>query len=94
MILDRESETEAQTRRKEAPMSKILITLITGALTVVPTTAALAASPRGDTYYVVRCADGNEYEAVDAHAVELGGKAHAVALFSQHTRLQCWLVRP
>ena len=94
MMLGRKSETETQTRRKEAPMSKILITLIAGALAVVPTSVALAATPRADTYYVVRCADGNEYEAVDAHAVELGGKAHAVELFSQHTGLQCWLVRP
>ncbi len=67
--------------------------VIAGALAVVPTTSALATTPRADTYYVVRWADGKEYEAVDAHAVELGGKALAVALFSQHTGLQCWLVR-
>jgi hypothetical protein len=78
-------------------MRKILIPLIAGVLAVGLAPSALAAGPRADTYWVVQCADGNTYEAVDAHAVDpgnkdLGGKSLAVYLFSQHTGLECWLV--
>ena len=49
-------------------------------------TAALA--QRADRYYQVVCFDeqGQRFEAesVDAHAVEQGGKGHAVELFSQN----------
>ena len=40
--------------------------------------------------------DGNTYEAVDARAVERGGKEHAVELFSRNNPfgLTCWLEGP
>ncbi len=74
-------------------MRKLVIPLIACLVVLGFAPAAVAATPRADRYYVVVCDDGNEYEAVDAHAVEQGGKAHAVALFSQNTPLglTCWL---
>ena len=74
-------------------MRKLAIPLIAGLVALGFAPTALAATPRADRYYVVKCNDGNEYEAVDARAVEQGGKAHAVALFSRNTPfgLTCWL---
>jgi hypothetical protein len=77
-------------------MRKILTPLIAGVLAVGLAPSALAVGPRADTYWVVKCIDGNTYEAVDAHAVDprgtgLSGKSLAVYLFSQHTGLECWL---
>ena len=76
-------------------MKKIAVPLIAGILALGFTPSASAATPRADRYYVVVC-NGTEYESVDAHAVELGGKAYAVALFSQHYPfdLQCSLEGP
>ena len=62
-------------------MKKIAVPLIAGILALGFMPSASAATPRADRYYVVVC-NGTEYESVDAHAVELGGKAYAVALFS------------
>lgn len=78
-------------------MRKILIPLIAGALTAGLAPSALAAGPRADTYWVVKCSDGNTYEAVDEHAVDprgtgLSGKSLAVYLFGQNTGLECQLV--
>jgi hypothetical protein len=77
-------------------MRKILIPVIAGALTVGLAHPAFAESPRADSFYVVTCSDGNEYEAVDAHSVELGGKSLAVELFSSNTPLglECELIGP
>jgi hypothetical protein len=78
-------------------MRKMAVSLIGAVMAVSFTTTAHAATtPRADRYYVVVCNDGNEYESVDAHAVEQGGKADAVALFSQNTPfgLTCWLEGP
>ena len=60
------------------------------ALLLVTAPAALA---RTDAYYTVVC-DGVAYESVDAHAVDLGHKDDAVALFSQNTGLSCSLTGP
>jgi hypothetical protein len=75
-------------------MRKIVVSLIAALMAVGFTSTALA-TPRADTYYTVVC-NGAEYESVDAHAVELGGKAHAVALFSEHYPfgLECSLEGP
>jgi hypothetical protein len=77
-------------------MRRILIPLIAGVVALGITPSALAGGTREDRYYVVACDDGNTYEAVDAHAVEQGGKAHAVWLFSHNTPfgLDCWLTGP
>ena len=77
-------------------MRRVMALLIGAVVAVGFAPTAHAATPRADAYYVVTCDDGNSYEAVDAHAVELGGKAHAVAMFSQNTPfgLHCWLVGP
>ena len=74
-------------------MWKLVIPLIAGLVSLGVAPAALADTPRADRYYIVTCSDGNEYEAVDAHAVEQGGKAYAVWLFSHNTPfgLTCWL---
>jgi hypothetical protein len=76
-------------------MRKIAVPVVVGILALGLTPTALAATPRADAYYVVVC-NGSEYESVDAHAVELGGKDHAVYLFSQHYPfgLECALQGP
>jgi hypothetical protein len=73
-------------------MKRIAVPLVAGILALGFTPSAFAATPRADRYYVVVC-NGTEYESVDAHAVELGGKALAVSLFSEHYpfQLQCSL---
>jgi hypothetical protein len=78
-------------------MRKFLVPLIAGVLAVGLAPSALAVGPRADTYWVVHCADGNYYEAVDVHAVDprgtgLSGKSLAVFLFGQNTGLECQLV--
>jgi hypothetical protein len=77
-------------------MRKFLIPVIAGVIALGCAPSALAGTQRADSYYVVRCNDGNDYEAVDAHAVEQGGKALAVWLFSHNTPfgLECWLTGP
>lgn len=76
-------------------MRKIAAPLVAGALALVLTSPALAATPRADAYYTVVC-DGTAYESVDARSVELGGKDGAVALFSQNYPfdLKCSLEGP
>jgi len=60
------------------------VTKILTAAAVVAASLGLAstafAGSRADTYYTVFC-DGIAFESVDAHAVEQGGKAAAVAKF-------------
>jgi hypothetical protein len=72
-------------------MRKLLIASLAVAGLTLLAPSASAAGPRADSYWVVHCADGNTYEAVDSHAVSPGGKDHAVELFSQNTGLECWL---
>jgi hypothetical protein len=74
-------------------MRKIAVSLIVAAMAVAVPTAASAAGPRAEAHYTVVC-DGIAYESVDAHAVELGGKAHAVDLFNEHLGEQCSLEGP
>jgi hypothetical protein len=73
-------------------MKRIVVPLVAGILALGFTPSAFAATPRADTYYTVVC-DGIEYESVDAHAVDQGGKAHAVELFNQHFGAGCSLER-
>ena len=74
-------------------MRRIAAPLVAGIMALGFTPTALAATPRADTYYTVVC-DGTEFESVDAHAVEQGGKAHSVALFSEHKGVSCSLIGP
>lgn len=68
-------------------MKKIsVVVAVLGVTLLAPT--ALAGS-RADDYYTVFC-DGVPYESVDWHAVELGGKAEALARFP---RADCELIR-
>lgn len=81
-------------------MKRLALSLVVGVSALAWAPAADAASPRADTYYVVMCTDtdGNliQAESVDAHAIEQGGKAQAIALFSQHYPfgLTCWAEGP
>jgi hypothetical protein len=69
-------------------MRKILISMFAGAALLVPASAATADTPRVDRYYTVVCVDPAnpdvtlEAESIDAHAIEQGGKKHAIELFS------------
>jgi hypothetical protein len=70
-------------------MRKIAISLVVGAALLAPAPAALASSPRADTYFTVWCipaggVDWIQFESVDAHAIDPGGKDDAIALFVQN----------
>jgi hypothetical protein len=71
-------------------MKKILLSTILGAAMLLPASAATADTPRVDRYYTVVCFDpadpetAIEAESIDAHAIEQGGKKHAIELFSQN----------
>jgi hypothetical protein len=71
------------------------IVALSFALALIAATAP-AALARADDYYTVLCSDGNYYESVDAHAVDLGHKDDAVWNFSENTPLglTCRLVSP
>ncbi len=81
-------------------MKKLAVLLATGVVLLASAPVALADSPRADSFYVVHCTDdqGNpvEAEAVDAHAIEQGGKAHAIELFSRNFPFgwTCWAEGP
>lgn len=82
-------------------MRKLLIPVL--AATVLATwvpTAASAGDARQDAYYTVMCTtDTGELvaaESVDAHAIEQGGKAAAIAHFSANYPFgwTCWFEGP
>jgi hypothetical protein len=81
-------------------MRKLALFLTAGVVLLTSASAAAASTPRSDSYYEVWCtdSDGNltQAESVDAHAVELGGKDGAIALFSQNYPFgwTCWPVGP
>lgn len=68
------------------------MSFVVGALFVALATAPTALA-RADAYYTVVC-DGIAYESVDAHAIEQGGKADAVAHFGEKHGLDCGLEGP
>jgi len=77
-------------------MRKVTILLAIAAALLASTPIAVASTPRHDTYYEVWCTDtdGNlvQAESVDARAIEVGGKAHAIDLFSHNYPFNwtCW----
>ncbi len=81
-------------------MRKILVSVVVSlaAFAAIPT--AHATTPRADAYYQVWCtdSDGNlvQAESVDAHSIEQGGKAAAIAHFSANFPFgwTCWPVGP
>jgi hypothetical protein len=81
-------------------MRKFAIVAIAGASLLVSAPAALASTPRADSYYEVWCLDGDgnltQAESVDARAIERGHKDDAIVLFSNNYPfgLTCWPVGP
>ena len=81
-------------------MRKFVLSVIAGAAFLASSPTAVAATPRADTYYQVWCTDGEgnliHAESVDAHAIEQGGKAHAIELFNRNYPFgyTCWPVGP
>jgi hypothetical protein len=81
-------------------MKRLALSLAAGSMLFAWAPAVAAATPRADAYYEVWCTDSDDNvvqsESVDARAVERGGKAHAVALFSQNYPFgwTCRLVGP
>jgi len=76
-------------------MRTILILVMTSVALVTTATSAIAGVKRADTHYVVTCYDPTgalvQAESVDAHAIEQGGKAHAIDLFNaHHLDWYCW----
>jgi hypothetical protein len=68
------------------------VSIVAGAL-FVALAVAPAASAREDAYWTVVC-DGISYESVDAHSIEQGGKADAVAHFGEKHGMDCGLEGP
>ena len=76
-------------------MRTILILVVTSVALVTTATSAIAGEKRADGYYTVMCYDPTgtlvQAESVDAHAIEQGGKAHAIDLFNaHHLDWHCW----
>ena len=77
-------------------MRKILIPVIAAmALLLMPVASETAGPERADTYDQVWCIDpaGDtvQAKAIDANAIEQGGKAHAIDLFhANHPDWFCW----
>jgi len=68
-------------------MRKLALVAAVGTLVLASAPSALAGPNRADSYYyTVFCIDpsGNEVQAesVDAHAIDQGGKRHAIDLFN------------
>ena len=70
---------------------KRLMTMAAATLFVL--VSAPAAMARTEAYYTVVC-DGIAYESVDAHAIEQGGKAAAVAHFGEKHGQDCGVEGP
>jgi len=70
---------------------KRFATLAASILLVLAT--APTAMARTEAYYTVVC-DGIAYESVDAHAIEQGGKAAAVAHFGEKHDMDCGVEGP
>jgi hypothetical protein len=76
-------------------MRKLVIIVIAAATLVTTAGSAFAGDKRADTYYVVMCYDPTgalvQAESVDAHAIDQGGKRHAIELFNaNHPGWFCW----
>jgi hypothetical protein len=76
-------------------MRKILILALACVAMVTTAGSAFAGEKRADSYYTVMCYDPTgalvEAESVDAHAIEQGGKRHAIDLFNDnHPDWYCW----
>jgi hypothetical protein len=76
-------------------MRKILIFTVACVAMVTTAGSAFAGAKRADTYYTVMCFDPMgalvQAESVDAHAIEQGGKRHAIDLFNaNHPGWYCW----
>jgi hypothetical protein len=77
-------------------MRKVAILLAIMAALLASTPMAVASTPRHDTYYEVWCTDGEgnlvQAESIDVHAIEVGGKGHAIDLFSNNYPFDydCW----
>ena len=69
-------------------MRKLVFAVAVGALALAAAPSALAGPNRADGYYTVYCTDpdGNDVvaESLDAHAIEQGGKDHAITLFNEN----------
>ena len=67
-------------------MRKLALVAAVGTLVLASAPSALAGPNRADSYYTVFCTDpdGNhvQAESVDAHAIDQGGKRHAIDLFN------------
>lgn len=80
-------------------MRRIAIAAAVGTLVLASAPSVLAGPNRADSYYVVMSTDPDGFEvqaeSVDAHAVEQGGKNHAIELFNaNHPGWSCEAKRP
>jgi hypothetical protein len=76
-------------------MRKIVVIVIACATLFGTAGSAFAGAKRADSYYTVMCFDPAgalvEAESVDAHAIDQGGKRHAIDLFNaHHPDWYCW----
>jgi hypothetical protein len=80
-------------------MRKLVLAAAVGALVLTSAPSALAGPNRAESYYTVNCIDPNDQhvvaESVDAHAIEQGGKGHAIDNFNaNHPDWFCWAEGP
>jgi len=78
-------------------MRILVIVLIVCVALVGTAGSAFAGDKRADAYYTVMCYDPTgalvEAESLDAHAIDQGGKGHAIDLFNaHHPDWSCWPV--
>lgn len=76
-------------------MRKIVVIVSASATLIATAGSAFAGEKRADTYYRVMCYDPTgalvQAESVDAHAIDQGGKRHAIDLFNaHHSDWFCW----
>lgn len=79
-------------------MRKLVFAAAVGALVLASAPSALAGPNRADSYYTVHCIVGGTEvlaESVDARAIVLGGKNHAIDNFNaNHPDYFCWAAGP
>ena len=85
---------------RRLPIRKLARIAVVGVLLMASAPTASASTSRADSYFEVWCRDagGNlvQAESVDAHAIELGHKDDAIALFNRNFPFgwTCWSIGP
>jgi hypothetical protein len=96
------AKTNGMEGERRVPMRRLMIPLVVSTALAVwaPGPASAKGQGRQDAYYEVWCTTDTgelvQAESVDAHAIEQGGKGHAIENFNEHYPFgwTCWPVGP